>query len=87
MSFMSDSFVGDTENIAVSQCAERNKQREVLTKQVNAGQQTVVATEPSQRDGGSLEAINVLPVIKTLPRILVRKPGDRPICEAGYLSG
>lgn len=54
---MSESLVGDTSKNAVSQYAEKNRDREVLTKQVNAGQQTVVATEPSQRDDGSREVI------------------------------
>ena len=54
---MSDSLAGETSNTAVSHCAVTSKRRDVLTKQVNAGQQTVVATEPSKRDGGSRELI------------------------------
>jgi hypothetical protein len=54
---MFKAFVGDTTNTAVSQCEETNKQRDVLTKQVKAGQQTVVATAPKKRDGGSREVI------------------------------
>ena len=54
---MSESLAGDTSKTAVSQYAETNKQRDVLTKQVNAGQQTVVATEPRKRDGGRREEI------------------------------
>jgi hypothetical protein len=53
---MSISF-GDTSDTAVSQDAVTNKQRDVLIKQVNAGQQTVVATAPKRRDGGSLDVI------------------------------
>jgi hypothetical protein len=45
---MSNSLAGDTSKTAVSQYAETNKRRAVLTKQVKAGQQTVVATEPSK---------------------------------------
>jgi hypothetical protein len=55
---MPESLRGDTSKIAVSQYADTNAQRDVLTKQVNAGQQTVAATEPSNRDGGSREDIN-----------------------------
>jgi hypothetical protein len=54
---MSELVVGDTSKTAVSQYAETNEQRAVLAKQVKAGQQTVVAKEPSQRDGGSREVI------------------------------
>jgi hypothetical protein len=54
---MSKSFIGGTSKTAVSQCAETNKQRDVLTKQVNAGQRTVVATAPRMGDGGSREVI------------------------------
>src|SRR5260370_13404646 len=50
---MSRSFVGETSKTAVSQRAVTNKRREVLTKQVKAGQQTVVTTEPRRRDGGN----------------------------------
>jgi hypothetical protein len=58
---MSKLLGGDTSKTAVSQCAETNRQRDVLTKQVKAGQQTVVATEPRRREGGSLEEINGQP--------------------------
>lgn len=54
---MSKSSVGDTSKIAVSQRAVTNNERAVLTKQVNAGQQMVVAIEPSSRDGGCLAVI------------------------------
>ncbi len=56
---MSESFDEEISNTAVSQCAVTNAHRAVLTKQVNAGQEIVVATEPSHRDGGSLDAITV----------------------------
>ena len=56
---MSKSLFGDTSKTAVSQYAVMKRQRDVLTKQVKAGQQTVVATEPKIRDGGSRELINV----------------------------
>jgi len=49
---MSTSFAGETKKMPVSQCAVTNRQRAVLTKQVKAGQQTVLATEPRMRDGG-----------------------------------
>ncbi len=58
---MSRSFLGETSKTAVSHCAVTNKRRDVLTKQVNAGQQTVVATEPSRRDGGNRDLIKVEP--------------------------
>lgn len=54
---MSKSFLGETSKTAVSQCAVTNKRRDVLTKQLKAGQQTVVATEPRMRDGGNLDVI------------------------------
>jgi hypothetical protein len=54
---MSRSLDGDTSKTAVSQYAETNKQRAVLTKQVNPGQETVVATEPNRREGGSRDVI------------------------------
>ncbi len=57
---MFKSFEADTSKTAVSQCAETNRQRDVLTKQVKAGQQTVVATEPRRRDGGNRDVITGL---------------------------
>src|SRR5271157_5356956 len=54
---MSSSFAGETKKIAVSQCEVTNNTREVLTKHLKAGQETVAATEPRKRDGGSLETI------------------------------
>lgn len=54
---MAESLPGDTANTAVSQEAVTNKRRDVLTKQANAGQETVVASEPRRRDGGSLDVI------------------------------
>src|SRR6266478_6313966 len=54
---MSESFTGEIAKTAVSQYAVTNKQRDVLTKHVKAGQQTVVATEPNRRDGGSRDVI------------------------------
>src|SRR5208283_3913563 len=50
-------FVGETKKTAVSQRAVTNSTREVLTKHLKAGQETVVATEPKNRDGGSLDVI------------------------------
>jgi hypothetical protein len=54
---MAESFPGATANTAVSQEAVTNKRRDVLTKQANAGQETVVASELKRRDGGSLDVI------------------------------
>ena len=57
--FILRSLLGDSSKIAVSQYEVRKAQREVLTKHANAGQETVVATEPRKRDGGSLDRIIV----------------------------
>src|SRR5271165_2766561 len=54
---MSNSFAGETKKTAVSQRAVTSNTRDVLTKQVKAGQETVVATEPKKRDGGNLDTI------------------------------
>jgi hypothetical protein len=58
---MSESLVGDSSKTAVSQYAETNRQRAVLTKQANPGQETVVATEPSKREAGSRDVITAGP--------------------------
>ena len=61
---MSKAFVGDSSKTAVSQRAVTNKEREVLTKHVKAGQEMVAATEPNRRDGGSLDVITSQPTAK-----------------------
>jgi hypothetical protein len=82
---MPKSFVGDISKTAVSQRAVTNKRRAVLTKQVNAGQQIVVATEPSNRDGGSFDVIMETGIRLSLRRIIfsvfaltTRNPQERP---------
>ena len=65
------SFLGETSKTAVSHCAVTNKRRDVLTKQVKAGQETVVATEPNKRDGGSRDLINVQPSYDLEARVLL----------------
>src|SRR5882762_3744171 len=83
---MSKSFVGETSKTAVSQYAETNKQRDVLTKEVKAGQQTVAATAPRRRDGGSREVIILSAVILcrsyTIQQSARREPPNYCFCRS-----
>src|ERR1700732_5051398 len=82
---MSKSFLGEISKIAVSQCAVTNKRRDVLTKQVKAGQQTVVATEPSRRDGWNRDVITSLSFSSVLEVTrAIREQLDRSLFARRY---
>jgi len=74
---MSNSFSDETSKMAVSHQEETSALRAVLTKQVNAGQQTVDPKEPRNRDGGSCDVITT----DASPKV----GGGFPVCIAEAL--